>query len=148
MKTKTILLALLIFCMSLAGCVSQSDGVAEVTLTDIHGTITLQCSATNQNGTLGQQCDDDDPNHYWNIVSNITTIDQSAGHMIKIHSTTGPAGVSGYGLIRFATQCSDGGESGWIYLDGIGPHGSVEESWSNYNQSILCLLYTSDAADE
>ena len=34
MKTNAILLALLIFCMSLAGCVSQSDGVAEVTLTD------------------------------------------------------------------------------------------------------------------
>ena len=34
MKTNAILLALLIFGMSLAGCVSQSDGVAEVTLTD------------------------------------------------------------------------------------------------------------------
>ena len=34
MKTNAILLALLIFCMSLAGCVSQTDGVAEVTLTD------------------------------------------------------------------------------------------------------------------
>ena len=34
MKTNAILLALLIFCMSLAGCISQTDGVAEVTLTD------------------------------------------------------------------------------------------------------------------
>ena len=34
MKTNAILLALLISCMSLAGCVSQSDGVPEVTLTD------------------------------------------------------------------------------------------------------------------
>ena len=34
MKTNAILLAILLFGMSLAGCVSQTDGVAEVTLTD------------------------------------------------------------------------------------------------------------------
>ena len=56
--------------------------------------------------------------------------------MIKIHSTTAPAIVSGYGGIRTATQCSDGGESGWMYIEGNGPYGSIESgNWSNYNQS-------------
>ena len=52
---------------------------------------------------------------------------------------TGPMIVDGYGGMRVATQCSDGGEAGWVYMDGNGPHGSIDNDaggWANFNQSI------------
>ena len=41
MKTNAILLALLIFCMSLAGCISQTDGVADVNVSNEPLQVTL-----------------------------------------------------------------------------------------------------------
>ena len=129
MKTNAILLALLIFCMSLAGCVGQSQESSQ-TLTgervSDHGVITMQCTSQY---SISNVCDDDDASNYWHIIQNFTTMSQDADEMIILYASTGMIENG----MRIGTDCSDGGIAGWISLGGNGPWG--EYSYA-HNETI------------